>query len=335
MVRDAVTPGLQSQPPDLDALAVVALDLHHLISQLQRPRIATAGWSAAALERCRNLSGRVAAIQAATTSRNRIAGEAVERVTAGLRAYAAELASGPNGRRLQKVGRRLAEDYEILRNELHEFRHAHGVASFNLPHLQPVTWTRGVFHALTGLAAVLMYQFVLTQRQAVLVMGALALGVAAVEVTRRFSMRWNRFLVDNVFGRVIRPWERCRTTSATYYTLALFAIAVLMPRAAAEVGVLALAFGDPAASLIGRRWGVRKLFRDKSWAGTTAFVAASFAATAGFLVLAVPDVGGASLLLLPATVAAVGAGAELFSGRVDDNFTVPVLCSAIATLWFV
>jgi dolichol kinase len=330
-----VAPSLRTDPSELDALATVGLDLHRFISQLQRPRVQAAGWSDAALERCQDLSGRVAAMSGAATTRKRAAGEAMDRMTASLRAYAVELSSGPNAVRLKQFGRRLAEDYEDFRQEFREFRREDGTRPIRLPHVKPVTWARGVFHGLMGLSAVLLYQFVLTQAQAVTIMGVATFTAVTLEVTRRFSRRWNRFLIERVFGPVARPWERHRTNSGTYYTLALFIVAAVMPKPAAEVGILALAFGDPAASLIGRKWGSRKLWRDKSIVGTAAFVVFSFLATAVFLFLAVPGLSLASRLLLPAAVAGAGAVAELASERLDDNLTIPVLCASIAALWFV
>jgi len=111
-------------------------------------------------------------------------------------------------------------------------------------------------------------------------------------------------------------------------------VAFVMPKVAAEVGVLALAFGDPAASLVGQRWGTRKLWHDKSFAGTAAFVVAVLASTTVVLAMSAPELSVASRLMIAVMVAVAGAWAELFSERLDDNFTIPIMCSGVAALCF-
>jgi dolichol kinase len=318
-------------------VTAVALDVHVLLTQLQKPRIAQPDWARRMLEQCRDLSARVREARESDTPRRKTAREAMDRLSASLSAYAAELAERPTVARMKQFAHRLSVDYEELRAELKTewaaFPVADGTRPLRLPPLKPVTWARSVFHGATGLLGVLMYQFVLTQSQALAIMGCLAATAVVLEVTRRLSRRWNRFLIERVFGLVARPWERHRTNSATYYTIALTLVVLVMPKVAAQVGVLALAFGDPAASLAGRKWGRRKLRGDKSLVGTLAFVAAAFLSVTGFLLLFAPEVGLWARLGMAATVAIVGAGVEVVGDRLDDNFTIPVVSSAVAALW--
>jgi len=317
----------------LEPLCAVALDVHRFVSHVQRPRLANSAWARNARARCRELSERLAAMRDTTVRRRKAAAEALDRMAESLRAYRAALAGSPTVARLKEFSRRLAEDYEDLRAELREFQRQDGTKAVRLPHVKPVTWARSAFHATMGLTGLVLYHLVLTRGQAVAIMAGLSGLAIALEVTRRFSRRWNAFLMERVFGPVSRPWERHRTNSATWYAFGVTLLAVAMPKTAAEVGLVALALGDPAASLVGRRWGARKLWRDKSFAGTAAFVAVTLSATAALLSLVAPGLPIASRLFLPALVATVGAAAELFSEGLDDNFTIPVLCAGVAALW--
>jgi phytol kinase len=106
----------------------------------------------------------------------------------------------------------------------------------------------------------------------------------------------------------------------------------LMPGTAVELGLLVLAFGDPAASVLGKRYGKRKLWREKSLVGFNAFIAISFVVSFIFLSLAM---GGETLtwrLGVAAIAAVVGAVTELFSERLDDNFTILVMTAGVLTV---
>jgi len=68
--------------------------------------------------------------------------------------------------------------------------------------------------------------------------------------------------------------------------------------------------------------------------GVAAFILVSFAATTAFLFLIANDLTVGSKLSLALAVSLGGAVAELFSERIDDNLTIPILCAEIASLWF-
>jgi len=157
--------------------------------------------------------------------------------------------------------------------------------------------------------------------------------VVTLEITRRLSTRWNDYLVDRFFGAISRPWEKHQTNSATYYLLALTLITFVMPKHAVEIAILVLAFGDPAATILGKKWGGVKIWKEKSVVGTSAFILAAFPPVAAFLSSGFPSMNHTSKLGLALTVSLVGAAAELFSENLDDNFTIPVLCAGVAALW--
>lgn len=138
--------------------------------------------------------------------------------------------------------------------------------------------------------------------------------------------------MDKVFGAIARPSERYRVNSSTFYVMALIIIVLFLPKLPVIAAVLVLAFADPAASLIGKRWGRLTLFRDKTLAGSLAFFTVGTLAVASFLLVAASDLGvmhiaGASLI-----IAFSGTLTELLSSRIDDNFSVPIVCAVVGTL---
>jgi phytol kinase len=106
-----------------------------------------------------------------------------------------------------------------------------------------------------------------------------------------------------------------------------------MPKAAVEVGVIILAFGDPVATIIGKKFGKRKLYGNKTIMGSLAFF--SVALMAGSIVFAIagpslPTWKAAAMLV---TVALAGTLTELACQRLDDNFAIPTITAGVATLW--
>ena len=85
----------------------------------------------------------------------------------------------------------------------------------------------------------------------------------------------------------------------------------------ASVGIVVLGFGDPAAAIIGRRYGRVKLVNGRTLEGTATFVAVgTLVATSWLAVVWGMD---PALALLGFFGALAGGIAELFSRRVDDN----------------
>jgi dolichol kinase len=219
--------------------------------------------------------------------------------------------------------------------ELERLRKQHSVGeAYRLQCLKTDNYARNVFHMTMGLTAVLLYEYVLSHRQASIVIVSLCATFLLLETVRRFLPSWNDFMVDRLFGAISRPWERHQINSSTYYTIGLVIVTLFFPKPVAQIAVLVLAFGDPMATLVGKRWGKRKVWNEKSYVGVGAFVLTSFVATTTFLLLVGGELTLGSKLSLALTVSLAGALAELVSERIDDNLTVPIFCAGIAYFWF-
>ena len=109
---------------------------------------------------------------------------------------------------------------------------------------------------------------------------ALRVGVAtaglllawSMEIARRLDPRVNAALM-RLFARVAHPHEAVQVNSATWYTTAIFVLAVAFPVYAGVAGLMVLGFGDPAAAAIGQRFGRRRIAAGRTLEGSVAFVA--------------------------------------------------------------
>ena len=209
------------------------------------------------------------------------------------------------------------------------------VKTIEFKHLIPVNYYRSIFHVANGLLAVTCYQFFMTFQQAITLLGSLLALFTFLEITRRMSKRWNDFLVSRVFGLIVRPREHHKINGATFYLLALTLNVFFFAKNPVILAILVLGFGDPFANIIGKKFGKTPLYKEKSLEGSLAFVLISFIVTTTFsLVFQNLDWPLVRLLSLTITLSITGAIIELFSTRLDDNFTILTGCSIIASLWF-
>lgn len=222
---------------------------------------------------------------------------------------------------------KLAASYEQMRKLVDALPQP--VPAAAAPRISRTNLARSVFHAGSGLFAALVYHFLLTRPQAIMVMGSLAAIFVGLEIARRRSPAFNDVLMRSAIIKVIaRPHEYSRINSATYFGVGLLIAAITCPKVAVELGCVVLAVADPIASTFGRRFGRTKLYRDKSFVGSAAFFGSALLASAAYLVLLHPQV--ASPWLVAAGAGLVGAVVELYTTRLDDNLSIP-LSVALAT----
>ncbi len=195
---------------------------------------------------------------------------------------------------------------------------------------RPTNIARSVFHVCAGLVSLGLIRVLPGRGWLFALAVAFAVFAWTCEVLRRRSPEVNARLM-RVFGPVAHAHERHRTNSSTWYVTALALMAAFAPMRAAELGVLVLGFADPAAGVIGRRFGRTRIRANRSLEGSLAFVAVAFAVSLGWLQLTGFEASSAFWLAIVA--AFIGALAELASSnRFDDNFAIPVSVAAAVGL---
>jgi dolichol kinase len=182
--------------------------------------------------------------------------------------------------------------------------------------LQP--WRR-VFHVANGIAmAFLPPALSLGGRALVLTLAILFATLLALDIARLRVTRLNG-LFFAAFPALASPREAGRIASSTWYVAGVALVFALFEPTIAVAAVLVLALADPAASVVGRLCGRRRLGKG-SIEGSTAF------ATVAFVVLSF-FVSPAAAAVAALTAAAV----EIAPWKLDDNVTVPL--AAAAALW--
>lgn len=194
---------------------------------------------------------------------------------------------------------------------------------------RPANYTRSLFHVGSAATALVLLRLLPGRPWIIAASAAFALTGWTMELTRRRSPAINARLMA-LFAPVAHPHERHGINSSTYYVTALLLISIFAPLRAAEVGIVVLGLADPAAGLIGRRFGRIRLRANRSLEGTLGFVVVGALAAAGWLALVhAPPL--ATLAVLAVVGGVAGALTELLSTRLDDNFTIPVAVTAAVT----
>jgi dolichol kinase len=200
-----------------------------------------------------------------------------------------------------------------------------------LPSLRPTNYVRNAFHVLTGVGTVLLYLHVLTPDSAVYIALGVALAGWTAEIGRRYSAAVNGLLMWAV-THVSHPHEAHRINSSTWYTTAVAIIALSRDPMVIALALVVLAVGDPAAAIIGRRFGRTRLLASRSLEGTLAFLGVGSLGALAVLLLYFPAVALPAALTLAVAAGAAGALAELVSGRVDDNLSIPLATGLVTSL---
>lgn len=204
------------------------------------------------------------------------------------------------------------------------------VHKVHVPSLRPTNYARNLFHLTWALGVLVLIEALITLPQQRWFTGGFMIYAWGTEALRRLSPTFND-QVMRLYGKVAHPHEWHRLNSATWYVTALLILSWTCPTMVSAVAVAVLGFADPAAALVGRRFGKHKLVNGRSLEGSLTFTAVG--TLVGFALLAGVHSLPMGTALLAAVAAAVPAAiAELFSGRVDDNFSIPLAAALGAGL---
>jgi len=153
--------------------------------------------------------------------------------------------------------------------------------------------------------------------------GLLGLLVLSLSIEwARLRNEWINQVFIRGFGFLMKEKESTTPTSINHTLGSYLVVVALTEHDIAVASMFFLSLGDPVASLLGRQWG-KPFFGSKSLLGTGANFLVCLAL--GFAILKSP--------LESVLGAAASSVAELYSGRIDDNLTVPVASAAVLSLY--
>lgn len=245
-------------------------------------------------------------------------------------------------RRAERLDRTEPDDAEAsdLRNLRSRLQPAYAAVAHwlqthavEVPTLRPTNHFRSVFHVCTGLILLVSIQHLMDDAQRLVACWIFVAVAWSLEAIRKWMPASNRWIMLP-FRQVAHPHEHHGVNSATWYGTAMLLMALFSTTPAASVGIIVLAFGDPFAALIGRRYGRIRLVANRSLEGTTAFVLMGMLAAWVMLSVYYPDLPTSTAIAAAFAGGLAGALAELFSYRLDDNFTIPLAATAASMAVF-
>ncbi|MBW2456198.1 MAG: hypothetical protein JRI68_16890 [Deltaproteobacteria bacterium] len=302
----------------------VALQLHGLLRDLD-----PAHWDG--MEG--TIRGRVATLEyqlsrvLAATSRSSSASPRVERPTLRERLREIVLLLREH---VPQAGLSAAEVKEAWAGFRKQLQHAYEALSVSLqawsvhvPSLRPTNHVRNVFHAFMGLGCVVLVEEVLSGRGLWLPPLMFAVTFWCLEGLRNFNAH-ARALLLWIFKVVAHPHERYRVNSATWFTTALVVVGYLFEPMICAVAVVILGLADPAAAVIGRRFGKIKLVNGRTLEGSTAFFVVGTLAAIAVLAIWHGELSPFAMVAIAVGASLPAALVELYTRLLDDNFAVPV-----------
>jgi len=198
----------------------------------------------------------------------------------------------------------------------------------HVPSLRPTNYARNIYHVINGLVALACLRL-MTEMQ-VMYIALFMMGLAwTLEVGRRVIPRLNDFLMA-LMGRIAHPHEAWRVNSATWFATACVILASMWDLKVSSVGLAVLGFADPAAAIIGRRYGRVKLVNGRTLEGSLTFLGVGTLMSWLWLIVAW-SVSAGFAFKMAFMGGLFGCIAELFSRRIDDNLSIPV-ASAVGVL---
>ncbi|WP_053235882.1 diacylglycerol/polyprenol kinase family protein [Sandaracinus amylolyticus] len=294
----------------------LALELHRLLGELDRSRFR---WR----EHVRALPARLARVQEALRELVRrddpeaVAAPALRERLVDLEGTLEQHAPKSDLRSEWLAFRaRVMPKYEELASSLR-------AASIHVPSLRPKNYARNAFHVFNATASLTILELVPSWDVVIVIAWAGALAGWTMEASRRIWPRANDFMMK-LFGPVAHPHEAHRVNSATYYATSIAILASTRELIPCALALVTLGLGDPIAAIVGRRWGRVRWVNGRSVEGTLAFVVAAWIGGVA-LMIGVHGAGWAPALAVAGAAALLGAFAELYSRKVDDNLAIPVM----------
>lgn len=195
-----------------------------------------------------------------------------------------------------------------------------------IPHIRPSNLVRSLFHASSAVAILLMIALVPSFDW----MFWIAVPYFAFCWTTEGLKRVHpavKARVMKFFEKIAHPHEYDKVNSATWYGVALLLLSLTNP-VLGIIGVTVLGFADPAAAMVGRKYGSICLPGNRTLEGSFGFVVVGTLAASLALAIMHPIGGLGSTLLVAGTASLFGAVGELLGRWPDDNLTIP-LASAL------
>lgn len=187
---------------------------------------------------------------------------------------------------------------------------------------------RKLWHA-TGVCLMVAIYHLAGPERSWMILGLLTAVALPFDFLRLSNSQLNRVAV-RCFGPVMRQHEVEHVSGASYLFLGALFLLLYQDSHILTLTLLFLAFGDPVASFFGIRFGKDKIIGNKTLQGTMASLVVC--TLIAFVYYYTHNIMTERLLIVAPLSGAIGAASELIPvGKLDDNFTFPIICSVL--LW--
>lgn len=156
--------------------------------------------------------------------------------------------------------------------------------------------------------------------------------IIPLDIMRQKNPGLNR-ATHRIFGPFMRNYETNHLSGMTYLYAGCMVLLLFRDVHIVTLTLLFLAFGDPIASFFGIRYGKDRIIGNKTLQGTmAAFVTCAIVAA---VYCYFNNLMTERLLIVAPLSGLIGAVAEVAPvGKLDDNFTFPVISGALLALLF-
>lgn len=146
----------------------------------------------------------------------------------------------------------------------------------------------------------------------------------------RFKFPYLMQLGPKLFGKIMREQEMQRLSGTTFLFIGLSITMFSFPKVVATLAFLFLAFADPIASIIGIKYGKKKLGKHKTILGSFAAFTTCLAVASLYIHFYPIDIDSNKKLFFILSAGLIGSFSEALTFKLlDDNFTQPVLNSLL------
>lgn len=161
---------------------------------------------------------------------------------------------------------------------------------------------------------------------------AISVAIIPLDILRQNRPGLNR-ATHRIFGPIMRQHESGHLTGMTYLYLGCMVLLLFRDKHIITLTLLFLAFGDPIASFAGIRYGKDRIIGRKTLQGTMAAFVVCAVISAIYCYF--NNLMTERLLIVAPLSGLIGAVAELTPvGKLDDNFTFPVISAILLALLF-
>ena len=190
-------------------------------------------------------------------------------------------------------------------------------------HARPLRFGRLGLHVGLGLLSLWIALEFLSPAQEQFFTGLIASITSLIEVTRFKVPSFNMWILD-IGARFAHEQEAKRVTSATWFWVAMFPIALIGHELVFALTLGVLSLGDQVAGIVGRRFGSISLGNGRSLQGTLAFILSSALLCFTMLHFYFPELSVQHMVWLTVVASCSGALFEMLCSRIDDNFGVGI-----------